>query len=239
MAKITYSRKEKIEEKKNIRKVIVFSILSVSLVAFLFVFGIQLVVRYTDFISSLSNSNTPFKKDDVTPPTQPRIELVSESTNRSKIDINGSSEPGSTVLIRKNNDEYEVLSNREGRFSLSVELNDGDNIIRAKSRDSAGNESILTEEIVIHFDNKEPELEIVKPGDNAEFYGQSQKQMTIEGRTESTARVSINEKVIIVDGNGHFHNQYSLSEGENTFKIKVQDEAGNATEREIKVIYNP
>lgn len=233
-----YSRKQKVEEKKNVRKIVTFSIISVTLVALLLVFGIQLIVRYTDFISSLSNSNTPFSRNDQTPPTQPRIDLANEATNRETIDINGSSEPGSTVIIRNNNDEIEVLTNKEGRFSTSITLVKGANIIRAKARDAVGNESFLTNEITIVFDDEEPELEIIKPVDNAQFYGTTQKQLTVEGKTESNARVTINERVVVVDSTGHFAHQYSLSDGQNSFKIKVEDEAGNAIEKEIVVTYS-
>ena len=233
-----YSRKLSTERRKNNRKIVTLSALSLTVIVILFLYGIPLVVRYTEFITNIRSSNTPFASNDQTPPSPPRLDLSSDYTNREEIDINGSSEPGSTVELRINNSQIEVLTNKEGRFSTTVTLTEGDNRIRAKARDAAGNESSSSDEINVIFDKTAPEVEITSPSDGSTYYGQTQKQITIQGNTESNARVTLNDRIVIVENDGTFRRQYTLSDGDNVLQIKVEDQAGNSTEIELKVIYS-
>lgn len=233
-----YSHRARTEEKKNIRKAFLLTILTVGLVAVILVFGIPLVVKYAGLITDIRKSSTPIEVDDTTPPPPPKIDPLPDFTNQTNIDINGSTEPGATVTISVNRNTTEILANKSGRFSSNVGLNDGDNTIFAYSKDAHGNESSKTENINIVFDNEPPDLSISSPENGSEFFGSRQRQMTISGSTEESSSVSINERFVVVAGDGSFNYTTTLSEGNNEFKIKAEDRAGNSTEQNLTVTFS-
>jgi len=236
--KNTYSRKTQTEERKNIRKTYSFVILSIAIVTALLFYGIPLVVRYAGFITDIKQSSEPFTTDDSTPPAPPQLDITTEATNQKDVDINGNSEPGSTLILSLNSQKQEVLVNKEGRFSLHVNLNEGSNTLSAVSRDTAGNESSKTQTYNLTYDITPPSLEITKPDNNHVYYGSEGRQITIEGMTESGSRLSINQRTVVVENNGRFVYTTSLTEGENIFTLKSEDKAGNASESELKLTFN-
>lgn len=234
-----YSRRATLEEKKNKRKAVLFVVLTIGMILALFFYGIPLLIRYTGFLTDLSKSDAPIESNDTTPPPPPRLDTLPEATKDLSVDVNGSTEAGATVILIINDKESEVLANKSGRFSKTLELLDGQNTVLAYAKDTAGNESKRTEEYTIVFDNEPPELELVSPEDGAERFGSSQRQVSIEGSTEEHATVTINDRLVVVDSSGRFSYTTTLSEGDNEFTIKAEDVASNATEQKITVKYTP
>lgn len=232
-----YSRRAHFEEKRNIRRAIFITVLTLGLVIALFFLGIPLVVKYAAFITEINSSSSEIKVNDNTPPPPPRLDTVAEHTNQPGIDINGTSESGSTVVILHNHSEKEVLTNKSGRFSLNIELKPGKNTISAYAMDTHDNKSYETNEIQIDYDTNPPELTVSSPANNSNFYGSLKKQLTITGKTEKEAIVKVNERLVILESEGNFNYVVNLVEGQNNFTVKAVDKAGNATEVSLSVTY--
>jgi len=234
-----YSRRTKVEEKKNIRKAYFFVILSFGLIVLFFFFGLPTIVKFAAFLTEIKSSSSPIGSSDTTPPQPPRFGTLPEYTKETKVEVSGNTEAGSIVKISANNKDEEVVANNEGRFNYTFILRDGENGISAKSVDQAGNESSDSEFYTIIFDKDPPDLQITKPSDGGQFYGSSEKQITIEGITEENTSVNINGRIVIVGSSGKFSLMTTLTDGENTFTAKAQDKAGNLTEVVFKVTYHP
>lgn len=236
---IPYSRRAKIETKKNTRKAILYVLISLLAAAAIIFFGLNLLTKYTSFFTNLRSSQENEPVEDTTPPPPPLFQQIQDEVNDSDYQIKGRTEPGAKVKLYVNNREQEVIANTEGEFSYSFELNLGKNQYYAIAEDSSGNASAQSETISVIYDNEAPELEIRKPEDGSEYFGSSERQINIEGQTEETAQVTINGKWAVVDNDGKFSYLLSLQDGENTFNIISTDKAGNKTEQEITVNFNP
>lgn len=67
----------------------------------------------------------------------------------------------------------------------------------------------------------------------------SEQFITIEGKAERIASLSMNGKTIPVTEDGSFSEGYVLAEGYNRIVLEARDRYGNTTEREIEIVYSP
>jgi len=234
-----YSRLKTTEERRNLRTAVVLGLLTVLLIGGIFVFGLPVVAKFAAFLTDLRKSGEPVEVNDTTPPAPPRLDTLPEATNKTQIEVSGESEPGATVIISFNKKAQEVLADSEGSFRFTFDLKDGKNTLLALAKDTAGNESQKTDEFMLIFDDDEPSLNINSPSEGASFFGAKQRQVVIEGTTDSEASLAINERFVLVEEDGSFAFATTLSEGENTFNFKAQDKAGNQTEKSLKLTFTP
>lgn len=234
-----YSRLKTTEEKRNIRNAVLLGVVTIFLLFGVFIFGLPTVAKFAAFLADLRKSGEPVEINDSTPPAPPRLEPLPEATNKSSVEVLGESEPGATIILTFNRDEVELVTDNEGSFRRTFELNKGENTLRASAKDSAGNESQKTDAVSIIFDDENPSLIISSPADGASFFGSKQRQLVVEGSTDSGASLSINDRFVLVEEDGTFAFATTLSEGENTFNLKALDKAGNQTEKSFKVTFSP
>jgi len=169
----------------------------------------------------------------------PIINIPYEATSSSKIDISGYAASHSKVKIYLE-DELVGTTTAEDNGSFTVQditLSLGTNNIYGKTEDENGKESLASKTIKVIFDNEKPPLEVSNPSDGQTFSGE--RKMNVVGKTEPNAMVSINGEQAIVDSEGKFSRQFSLSDGSNTFTIVAKDSAGNSIERTLNVTFNP
>jgi len=233
-----YSYLARSEEKKNIKKAYFFLILTAGFIILVIVFGISSLAKYAGFLGNIKKSGQPVEVTDITPPVIPRLDPIPEATNKKEVEIKGTTEPGATVRLYLNNSEKELTANNSGEFTFTVGLKDGENTVSLIAIDDAGNESPKTNVVKINYDTKAPDLEIIKPQDQAQFYTSKQRQVVIEGKTEPGSDVRINDRFVVVESSGSFTFATTLSEGSNTFTIKASDKAGNTTEKTITVSFS-
>ena len=233
-----YSRLAQTEERKNKRKAVIYIIFAILVLLLLVTLGIPLMVKMTSIISDIRQSDQPIEQDDTTPPAPPRLDPLPEATNDERIEIKGTSEPGSTAILILNNEKIETIVNDKGEFNYTFNLDNGENTIIAQSKDREGNVSAETDEYAVVYDNEPPEVEIKSPGEGERFFGLKERQIIIEGSTEQNVNITINDKFVAVDSDGTFAFATTLKEGDNEFKIKVTDNAGNTTETGLKVNYS-
>jgi len=234
-----YSRLASAEEKRNIRRAVTFGVLTVAAILALFLFGLPTVAKFAAFLSDIRKTSQPIEINDTTPPSPPRIDTLPDATNKSALDVKGKAEVGSTVILTFNAKEQEVLVGNDGDFVFSLDLDDGENKLSFLAKDTSGNESQRTQTYKVIFDNDEPKLEISSPSDGAEFFGSSERLVTLQGTTEPEIELTINDRPIKVDDSGSFTYATTLNEGDNTFNIRAVDKAGNTTEKSLTLKFSP
>jgi hypothetical protein len=235
-----YSRLHSLEEKRNIKKSILFIFLAAILIIGIIFVGLPMVAKFSIFLGNFKKSNAPVEVNDITPPAPPRFEPLPDATNISSLTIKGSSENAATIIISINNREEQVIANNNGFFSFSTSLLKGENTLWATAKDKSGNISQPSQKFIIIFDNEPPILEITAPNDNSQFYGiKQQQQQLIKGKTERDALLTINDRFVKVDENGDFSFFLILNDGENHINIKSSDKASNTSEKNIKLTYTP
>jgi len=235
------SRLARKEEARNLRRALLYGLLTILVVILVLFWGIPSLVRIATFFNQWQSSSTPVGKSDLLPPAPPKINPIPAATKKDLLSISGQAEAGSTVEIFLQNAAIQtVVADNEGRFTIDrLKLSSGENKIHAVATDQAGNISQPSTKMTILFDNQAPELEIFSPQDRATFSGEKQKKVTISGKTEPGITLTINDRLIILNQEGNFSTTRQLSEGENIFKIVASDRADNQTEKEIKVTYTP
>lgn len=223
------------EEIKNRRNAIFYIFLTIAAILILYFLGIPALGRLTSIVSSIKNKDNKITSSDITPPPPPKFKNFSEFSNQENQTLYGNTEAGATVKLTFNGTNQETLADNDGQFSFNVTLKDGTNTFAATATDQAGNQSQKSNDYQITFDKKSPDLEITSPNDGSSFFGSTQRQLTIQGKTEIESEVTINDRIISVDDAGIFQYTTTLNEGANIFNIKSKDKAGNVTEKNITV----
>lgn len=169
----------------------------------------------------------------------PILESVPQATNSAEFAVKGFSQEAGEVEIYVNDILKKTAStNSKGDFDIEVNLFVGDNKIRAKSIDSNGVKSEFSKEIEVTYKKAKPILKVDQPEDGKHFSGDD-KKITISGKTDPENELRINDRWAVVNSNGNFYFQFSLSEGENKLKIVVRDLAGNTATIDRTVTYSP
>ncbi len=233
------SHRLRAEEKKLYRKLITTIVFLVITIVVIMYAGIPLLVKIVVGISSLRGGREAETTNSTSLIFPPILDPVAEATNSGRIAVSGFAEKETTVKIYVNGREsVKVLADKDGRFNASrVMLEEGTNTLHATAV-KEDKESSPSAEFTVIFKKNAPKLEISFPNEGQKFFSDS-KDITISGETDSGNRVTVNDRLVIVNSNGKFDFRVSLSSGENTFKIAATDDAGNKTEMERKVNYTP
>ncbi len=234
-----FHQKEKplTEEDKIRRRALIFGVLTLILSVALVIWGIPLFINLVDFLGEVKSEADQVTITDIIPPSVPRLSYIPEATNSAEFEIKGVTEPEAIVKVKVNNDVIESEVDEEGLFEIDkVILEKGTNKIIAWAVDADGNESEKTDQFEITYDTVSPDLEITKPDDGSEV---DEQELEVSGRTEPSARILVNERVIIVNQDGEFVEQVILQEGENEINVVAEDSAGNTEEVTLTVTYTP
>ncbi|MBM7573675.1 fibronectin type III domain-containing protein [Aquibacillus albus] len=97
------------------------------------------------------------------------------------------------------------------------------------SRDDAGNESGTNKVSAEVYDG--PSITL----DNGTTFATNDSAYTLSGVTEAGAEVSINDETVVVDGNGNFSTDFTLSDGESEFLIEATNDGG--THKKNQTVY--
>uniref|UniRef100_A0A7C4TRY7 Bacterial Ig-like domain-containing protein n=1 Tax=candidate division WWE3 bacterium TaxID=2053526 RepID=A0A7C4TRY7_UNCKA len=178
------------------------------------------------------------EKGDIAPPTAPIFSQVPEATNKKELTLNGVSEPGATVTLFLNGPEKErTTADNNGTFTFAnINLNEGQNIIFAKAKDLAENESDKSRTYYVNFDDKKPEIKLLEPKEN-ETVRNLNKRIYVKGQLNEQAEVKINGLNALVNSDNTFEIVLGVAEGDVEIKIQATDNAGNKTEETVKVRY--
>ncbi len=233
-----YSRLAKVEEKRNVRSAIIFGGLTVLILILALLYGVPLVARFAGLLSNLKGSKEIIDTTNLPPPPPPTISTLPEFTNQQSLHIEGNAQPGATVNIFFNGENKEIIIGSDGKFSGDYTLVKGSNTLYAIAKNKAGT-SASSKKFTIVYDTEPPKLEVTQPKNGDSFYGDKQKQLSIQGITDLDTQVTINGRFAIVENDGGFQATFDLNGGTNSFTITALDRAGNKKEATISVNFTP
>lgn len=232
------SRLSKYAERKT-RKTILLNLLGIIIVLYLlFKFGIGLLINFSLFLSgskdqqSLTGQNT---LNYISPPT---LNPLPTATNSAQIKISGNSFKDSTVELYINNDKKsEIQANKKDEYSFNNTLKTGNNQIKVRTV-FKDRKSDFSNTHNVFYTNSAPNLEINSPQDGQQFK-KDQNTINVTGKTDSGVNVTVNGFWAVINEANNFSYNLSLQNGDNEIKVIAIDQAGNKTEKAIKVNYSP
>lgn len=180
-------------------------------------------------------------KDDnvaVIKPNPPVFASIPNATKEEKINVTGYAQPGMTVVLFVNGPEKgRTTVGSDGVFTFdNVDLNNGKNIIFAKSIDSSNNESDPSSTYTLQVDKQKPKLEITSPEDGKEVRNLDGR-IKISGKISEKGTVKINGKQAVVRPDLTFDFLLGVDQGDVKITIEATDEAGNSEIEVLNVKY--
>jgi glucodextranase-like protein len=230
------SRLSEVEEQKSIKSALVFGGLTVLIIIFAILFGIPLFSRFINLFSKNSTTVTSSQNSNLLPPN---LSVLPQYTNQKSIIVKGTSAPNSTIKIFFGNSSDETSSDENGNFAANIGLSKGANVIYTQTLDKNGNQSAKSTIYTVNFTDQIPNLTVNVPQNNQIFYGSSQQNLNIQGSTDASNTITINDHIAVLDNTGKFNYPFNLQNGDNNLKIISTDPAGNKKEIDLKVTFNP
>jgi bacillopeptidase F len=210
----------------------------IGIILFLIFFGTHLLIGISTILEKLSNSKDSNADSQVMSYIAPPVlNPIEDATNKNSIEISGYiTSDNSTVQLYVNGKLHGKLkaSTNNTFIFTNVKLDEGQNEIKARSLTSDSEKSDFSNSIEIEYLIKNPELEINSPSDG-QIFKKDQGAIRISGKTDPSAKVTVNDFWAITDDNGDFYYLYSLKDGDNNLKITSTDKAGNKTTKEINI----
>ena len=185
----------------------------------------QLLVEKPGFAGASSQLPVRIITDTVAPPL---TIILPELTNRSLLIVTGMTEPDAELVVQGGS----VSLDAEGRFSTTLALSEGENLIEAAATDGAGNTT--TESGTVALDTVPPSLLVTAPLDATTVETET---VQVVGSTQVDAQVVVNDGIVAVEPDGSFTMWILLSPGSNPIAVLARDPAGNETTETRTVTY--
>jgi len=142
------------------------------------------------------------------------MDSVPTITNQKQLQIHGSTKPNLPVKVN----DQELTSDRTGRFTCLVTLQEGNNVIRIVIREE---DKTKEESFEIVLDTLPPVLVFDEIGQQVGI-----SSVTLRGTVNEDAKISCGEKQIELNGK-HWSIDLPVVSGKNQFSFQVKDTAGN------------
>lgn len=227
---------------KKTQRTMILSIIGILVILFLlFRFGIDALVNFSVFISGSKNQATTQDSNQLNYVTAPTLNPQPQATNSAHILISGQSTKDYQVLLYINGSNVDqVTVDKTGSFVFKEDLTSGDNQIKAKAKFN-NKQSDFSSAINVVLKNSAPTLDVSSPSDG-QTYNKNQignnNTINVSGKTDSGVNVTVNAFWAVVDDNNNFSYTLPLQNGDNQIKIIAVDQAGNKTEKDLKVNYS-
>lgn len=111
-----------------------------------------------------------------------------------------------------------------GAFTVPLTLRDGPNALQLTFH--SGTDVIATSSYVVVLDRQPPALSVSKPAPGTTVDGTN---VTVEGKTDPGAAVTVNERAVVPAQDGSFATSFTATAGPQTVTIVARDRAGNET----------
>ncbi len=235
------TRLKKKLERQTLRNIIL-TILGIVIIIVLFLtFGIQILINFSLGIEKLRGSQDVSSSNNsseyVAPPV---LDPTFSATNSAQVKITGYTTTKQTLKLYINGRLVTSTSTKPDNTFVfdNVTLDQGNNTIKAKAFTQDGKESDYSNTVTINYSNKTPSLTIDSPQDGQNL-GKNDNPLKVTGKTDAGDKVTVNGFWAIVDDNGQYTYMLTLQNGGNDIKVITTDDAGNKTEKDIKVNYSP
>jgi hypothetical protein len=233
------SRRTRVDEKRKLRKGFLFMGGSVLLMALLVFFGASAAASFALVVGNLKGQKPAPSAEDKTAPGRPQLDTIANFVKEPVVTASGRAEAGSEVRVYNNEEVAEETTAQENTsFSTRLTLVPGENYIYVTVTDASGNVSEKSNTFTVIYDTEVPTIEIEVPGDGQSF-SDTDRTILIKGKTEAGSKLTVNERVAVVDPSGNFTLKYTLAEGENQLLFRAQDGAQNSADKTITVSYTP
>lgn len=222
---------------RDSKKNIFLSVFGIIVLLFVLLkFGLPALVSFSLFLSG-SKQTAQSQQNSTEIITPPQLNPLPSATNSANFVLSGKAQPQAVIDLYINDNLLDkTQTDRNGGFSFNSTYLKGDNKIYVKARlDNKTSDSSDTIDVL--FKNTSPSLTINSPSDGQQF-SKDQNSINVSGTTDSGTRVTVNGFWAIVDQNNNFNYQLKLQNGGNDIKIEAIDQAGNKTDKEIKVNYS-
>lgn len=210
---------------------------AVLILVFIF-FGVKLLVNFSLFVE---------KKNDVSANEQsnneimvaPILDPIVSATNSASIDVTGIAGSGDYVTLYVNGKQLKKADIKDDNtFAFrDVDLDKGDNIIKAKAFNDDKKESKFSDSESVTYSNKQPSLSVDFPSDG-ETYHKDNNPLQVRGKTDKNVRVTINDFWAMVNDDGNYYYNLPLQNGDNQITVVATDDAGNKTTKSLKVSFS-
>lgn len=217
-----------------------FSILGIIVVLFLlFKFGISALINFSLFLSGKGGeTNLTNSQNSINFIPSPVLNPIVPATNSAQIIITGISQKDRKIELFLNSrkiDETDTTDNGEFRFEPTLKKGTNTVSVRAVYKDK---KSDASEKYIVEYKDTAPKLEISSPSDGASFKKED-KSVEVKGQTDANVTVTVNGFFAVTSENNSFSYVLQLHDGDNEVKILAVDNAGNKSEKTIKVNYSP
>lgn len=233
---MTVSRIRRYEERKLRTRLILAIIGSITIVAFLLIFGLKILVGFSLLVERLKGSSPTQQTQSLL--LAPTLDPLPIATNSATLAVTGTGTPGAIIILYVNEAEAKKLTvPSDGRFTVSaIKVLEGQNTVSAKLTDEKQNLSDLSNVLTVTVKRSPPSLEVTSPAPNATITG-DQNKVDVSGKAEEESTVTVNDRFVVVQSDGSFFYTVPLNEGDNVLKVIASDAAGNQTIVERKVTY--
>jgi len=163
------------------------------------------------------------------------LDPIVQVTNQASVTIGGLVAPDTEhVLV---NGGSASLSMSSHRFTAPAELSPGTNVITIEATDHVGNSNNTTAQVLM--DVVAPLLQITSPANPGSSMFTNIGYITIQGRTEPSATLWVDDELVGQSTSGLFECQKELASGTNVITVTAKDLAGNVATMSMVVFYDP
>jgi bacillopeptidase F len=224
-------------EKKSKQSFLLTTIGIIVVFFLLFKFGIPMLANFSLFISQIGKKEDVGKTESTSYVAPPILNPLPNATNSASIVISGRAFKDQSISLFINDQLISKQStDNKGEFSFRESLDKGSNSIKTKAKQQ-NNESDFSDTFNVTYEDKSPQLSIDSPTDGQSFSKTDNKAL-VSGKTDSGVDVTINGFWAIMDENNQYSYSLTLKNGENQISVTATDQAGNKTEKTIRVNYS-
>lgn len=221
------------ENKKNI----FLSIFGIVTVLFILLkFGLPALVSFSLFLSGSKQVSQPLQNSTEFV-VAPQLNPLPTATKSANFELSGKSQPQAIINLYLNDGLLDkTQADKNGSFSFKSTYVKGDNKIYVKAT-LDNKTSNPSDSMNVFFKDNPPSLTVNSPSDGQQF-SKDQNSINISGTTDPGVRITVNGFWAIVDQNNNFNYQFKLQNGDNNIKVEAIDQAGNTTDKQLKVKYS-
>jgi hypothetical protein len=238
------SRIRRTIEKKSKKMFILTGLGLITTIILFLIYGQTLLVSFSVILAQLkseSTQNNSAQEQNTIYIAPPFLDPQPTATNSATIKISGTQSSNLSVQIKLyvNNELIDVTKTRTNNtFEFTdIKLKEGQNNIKAIAS-IQNNNSADSNICTISYIKKAPSLSIDSPQENESYSGENNTAM-IKGKTDLGVKIKVNDFLAITKSDGSYSYALPLHNGDNNIKIIALDEAGNITEKDLKITYSP
>lgn len=205
----------------------------------LFAFGIKLLTNLSMFVEKKSDTGATNSSQTTEYISTPTLDPLPDATNSATLNVSGVAEGSTKASLYLNGVKANDADVKDdGTFLFrNVTLESGDNTIKVQTQDSSGKQSKFSDTATVTYSNKAPDLTVDFPSDG-QTYHKDDNPLKVRGKTSPNTKVTVNDFWAIVDDQGNYSYSLPLQNGDNQIKVVAVDDAGNKTEKDLKVSYS-